>query len=66
MGTTIVNILVSALPKMLPPRYKKQKDNRKRRGKIIFRQFKKVGMRQNSMSTSIIPLKGNLKRVCGF
>ena len=66
MGTIIVNILVSALPKILPPKYNRAKNNKKRIEKGIFLQFKIVRIKQNKEITTIIPFKGNRKSLDGF
>ena len=66
MGTTIVNIRLSALPKIVPPKYSKIKRSVNRTGKITFRQCINVGMRLNKENTTVIPLRGNLIRVVGF
>ena len=66
IGTIIVNIRVSALPKTLPPRYKKVKNNRKRTEKSVFRQFERVTIKQKQQNTAIKPFNGNLKSFEGF
>lgn len=55
MGTITVNIRIFALTNILPSKYSKTKNNKKRIGKIIFRQFINVGIRQNNINTTMIP-----------
>ncbi len=63
MGTITVNIRISALTNILPPKYSKEKNNKNRIGKIIFRQLKKVGIKQNIENTTMNPFNGNLNKV---
>ena len=66
IGTIIVNILVSALPKTLPPRYKNAKNNKNFNEKFIFFQLIVIGIIENNKKNMIRPLKGNLNNVPGF
>jgi hypothetical protein len=66
IGTAMVNILVSALPSRLPPKYKNVKNNKNLIANGIFLQLIIVGIRQNSAKTISVPFIGNLFSVLGF
>ena len=65
-GTIKVNILVSALPSRLPPRYIKANNSINRIEKLIFFQLAIAGILQNNINNTIVPLKGILNRVPTF